>query len=209
MAVKNTELPTAVKPEGFESPAVVLMSLTSAVPAATPLDLHSSLPTAGVKAPKKRVPLLLVSDPGKEPSGPGRRSVTRTVPNAVPSERHSSWPWITSLAEKKSVPLTFVREMDDPSRREPVGPGTMSFTSAVPAAVPSLCHSSGPWVPSSALKKRSPLTLVSSDRYELLGPGLMSFTSAVPAAVPSLCHSSYPVLRSKAMKKRAPLTLVR
>ena len=39
----------------------------------------------------------------------------------------------------------------------------ISLTSTVPAAVPSLFHSSVPWVPSLALKNNVPLTFV---RYE-------------------------------------------
>ena len=39
-------------------------------------------------------------------------------------------------------------------------PGSMSLTRTVPAAVPSLFHSSSPCVPSSAVKNSVPLTFV-------------------------------------------------
>ena len=66
----------------------------------------------------------------------------------------------------------------------------MSLTRTVPAAVPSLFHSSTPCVPSSAAKNSVPFTFVRSLGYELRLPGLMSLTRTVPAAVPSLFHSS-------------------
>ena len=45
---------------------------------------------------------------------------------------------------------------------EPLPPGLMSLTRTVPAAVPSLFHSSAPCVPSSAAKNSVPLTFVRS-----------------------------------------------
>ena len=75
---------------------------------------------------------------------------------------------------------------------EPLTPGLMSLTSTVPAAVPSLFHSSAPAVPSVALKKTAPPTPTKlAGDEELfaseigLTPGKMSLTSAVPAAVPA------------------------
>jgi hypothetical protein len=47
----------------------------------------------------------------------------------------------------------------------------MSFTSAVPAAVPSVFHSSGPVVPSSAWKKTVPFSGVKALGSEPKGPG--------------------------------------
>jgi hypothetical protein len=52
-------------------------------------------------------------------------------------------------------------------------PGLMSLTRAVPAAVPSLFHSSLPCVPSSAGKKSVPRTLARS-RATRSTPGSMS-----------------------------------
>jgi hypothetical protein len=49
---------------------------------------------------------------------------------------------------KKTREPTFVSRIAD----EPPAPGTMSFTITVPAAVPSLFHSSLPCAPSSAAK---------------------------------------------------------
>ena len=80
----------------------------------------------------------------------------------------------------------------------------MSLTRTVPAAVPSLFHSSAPWVVSRATKKRVPLKSVSDELRKTLTalelPGLMSLTSLVPLLVPSLFHSSTPCLPSLALK---------
>src|SRR5438552_18499978 len=62
----------------------------------------------------------------------------------------------------------------------------MSLTRAVPAAVPSLFHNSGPCVPSFAWKYSVPFALIRSRRDEPAPPGLMSLTSTMPAVVPSL-----------------------
>ncbi len=67
----------------------------------------------------------------------------------------------------------------------------MSFTSTVPAAVPSVFQSSAPFTPSLAWKYRTPLRTVKPYGQELAPAAvLMSFTSTVPAAVPSLFQSS-------------------
>ena len=79
----------------------------------------------------------------------------------------------------------------------------------MPAAVPSLFHSSRPFVPSLAEKNSVPFTFVRLTGPPELGPGLMSFTSTVPAAVPSLFHSSSPFVPSLAAKKSVPFTFVR
>ena len=68
----------------------------------------------------------------------------------------------------------------------------MSLTRTVPAAVPSLFHSSVPLAPSSAVKKSVPSDVRQVRGLELPVPGLMSLTRTVPAAVPSLFHSSSP-----------------
>src|SRR2546425_3238930 len=94
----------------------------------------------------------------------------------------------------------------------------MSGARTVPAAFPSLFHSSrpaggekrsvSPLGPSSAEKNRVPLTLV-----KLVGNeppiGLISFTSTVPPAVPSLLHNSIPRLPSSAEKNKVPFTSVK
>src|SRR5262249_41466264 len=69
-------------------------------------------------------------------------------------------------------------------------PGSRSFSSVVPAALPSLRQGSRPWVPSSAVKNSVPLTSVSSCGNEARGPGAPSFTSRVPLLLPSVRHSS-------------------
>ena len=67
----------------------------------------------------------------------------------------------------------------------------MSFTSTVPAAVPSLFHSSVPLAPSLAREEQRAV-----DVGQVVGiasrtlPAWMSLTRTVPAAVPSLFHSS-------------------
>jgi hypothetical protein len=76
----------------------------------------------------------------------------------------------------------------------------MSVTILVPAAVPSLTHSSRPWTPSSALKKTRLPTRVSSNGSDPRAPGAMSSIRTVPAAVPSLFHSSLPEAPSSAVK---------
>src|SRR5262249_19792556 len=87
-------------------------------------------------------------------------------------------------------------------------PGSMSATIVVPAAVPSLLHSSRPCTPSSALKNRFPLMLIRSGEDPSL-PGRMSLTIVVPAAEPSLFQSSPPWIPSFAAKYSVPLTFVR
>ena len=72
-----------------------------------------------------------------------------TVPAAVPSVFHNAWRVELCLVVKKSVPFTFVSWLGS----EPTpGPVSRSFTITVPAAVPSLRHSSSPFLPSLAVK---------------------------------------------------------
>src|SRR5262249_4249747 len=100
---------------------------------------------------------------------------------------------------------TFVSQAGD----EVALPGLRSLTSTVPAAVPSLFHSSRPCVPSSAVKNSLPLTSVSHQGYEVALPGLRSLTSTVPAARPSLFHSSRPLTPSCAVKEAVePITAI-
>ena len=81
----------------------------------------------------------------------------------------------------------------------------MSLTRVVPAAVPSLFHSSVPWLPSSAAKNSVPFTFVRLLGEDEALPALMSLTRTVPAAVPSLFHSSVPCVPSLAAKNSVPL----
>src|SRR5262245_24181779 len=110
---------------------------------------------------------------------------------------HSSRPCTPSSAVKKRWPPETVSD----AGFEWVLPGLMSLTRTVPAAVPSLFHSSWPLVPLEAEKNNVPLTFVSSwtfelEPYELPPPGRMSLTRTVPAAVPLLFHSSSPLVSS-------------
>src|SRR5262245_66254427 len=61
--------------------------------------------------------------------------------------------------------------------RLPAEPGLMSLTRAVPAEVPSLRHSSLPWLPSLAKKKSVPLTFRRLLGQEPAEAGLMSLTT--------------------------------
>src|SRR5258707_14334559 len=79
----------------------------------------------------------------------------------------------------------------------------MPWTSAVPAAVPSLFHSWPPLVPSSAVKYSVDPTAVREYGFEPAGPVTMSFTITVPAAVPSDFHNSTPLVPSSAGKYRS------
>src|SRR4051812_30038367 len=100
------------------------------------------------------------------------------------------------------VPLTGVKKwavaLDGPVW------GLRSLTRAVPAAVPSLAHSSVPWSRSSAAKNSRPPAAVRWRGYDPAGPGPTSLTITVPAAVPSDFHSSVPVADDLAEKNRVP-----
>src|SRR5690606_6711207 len=127
---------------------------------------------------------------GLELEVPERTSCARTVPTVVPSVRHSSLPLpgevVPSEARKYSLPLYSTMycglELEVPLQ--------MSATITVPAAVPSVFHSSVPVDPSLALKYSAPLNSLKYAGLELVAPTLMSFTMTVPAAVPSDFHTS-------------------
>jgi hypothetical protein len=72
---------------------------------------------------------------------------------------------------------------------EPAEPGLMSATIAVPAAVPSLIHSSLPWIRSSAANSKRSWKAVSPVNSMMKPDGTTSNTNWVPAAVPSLRQS--------------------
>ena len=69
-------------------------------------------------------------------------------------------------------------------------PGAMSLTRTVPAAVPSLFHSSMPVVGSKAMKKSVPFTLVRTDGEEPVGAGVdvldQDGAGGRPVALPQL-----------------------
>ena len=79
----------------------------------------------------------------------------------------------------------------------------------VPSWVPSLVHSSRPWMPSTAVKKSLLPTAVRSSGDDGEDPCRMSLTMRVPAGVPSVFHSSRPWMPSVALKKSVPATLTR
>src|SRR5271165_2749234 len=72
---------------------VVLMSLTSRVPAALPSLFHSCRPWTPSSAEKKSVPSTTPSAAGYELKGPGKMSLTIIVPAAVPSLVHGAELW--------------------------------------------------------------------------------------------------------------------
>jgi hypothetical protein len=166
-----------------------------------PSLFHSSLPVMASLARNMRVLPRAVRFMRLPPGVPGAISCTIVVPAAVPSLFHSAAPVMPSLAWKNSVVPTAVSCGTLLAGTDEVGPTLMSLTSTVPAAVPSVFHSSVPVVPSLAVKNRvSPTILNSVDDEEgpekvLIEPplGLRSLKSVVPAAVPSVLQSSIPV----------------
>src|SRR5437762_13583879 len=84
-------------------------------------------------------------------------------------------------------------------------PAFISFTSFVPAAVPSVDHNSLPLVPLFAVKKRVLLKRKKLVGTELAVPILISFIKVVPAAVPSVAHNSAPFALLAPVKKSFPL----
>ena len=86
-------------------------------------------------------------------------------------------------------------------RSEPAAPALMSLTRTVPAAVPSLFHSSQPWMPSSAEKSSVPPTRRrGSGCSTAAAPWLMSLTSTVPARCRRSSTARWPCAPSSAVK---------
>ncbi len=75
---------------------------------------------------------------------------------------------------------------------ESAGPGAMSFSRAVPPAVPSVDHSSRPCEASFAVNSRWLPITPKPPGIESGAPVWMSFSNAVPAVVPSVAYSSPP-----------------
>jgi hypothetical protein len=76
-------------------------------------------------------------------------ALTKLVPAAVPSVLQS--PWLApSVAWNRMAPPVVPAMPPRGSAACPAAPGRTSFTSTVPASVPSLFHSSKPCAPSSA-----------------------------------------------------------
>ena len=82
----------------------------------------------------------------------------------------------------------------------------MSLTITVPAAVPSLFHSSSPFTPSLAQEEQRAVDVGQFARIAVGRPGTDVLDQRVPAAVPSLFHSSKPLVPSLALKNSVPLT---
>ena len=153
-------------------------------------------------AEKNTVPRAGVRSWGDELAVPGLTSATSTVPAALPSLFHSSVPLPGALVPLLAEKYTVVPSGTRLATLLLLEPGQMSFTSTVPASVPSLFHSSAPMEPPSALKNSVDPAAVMPDGEEAPVPGLMSLTCTVPASVPSLFHSSAPAA-SWSRKSRA------
>ena len=125
---------------------------------------HNSRPYIGKVATKKIFVPKTSQVFGTELALPGLMSRIMNVPDSVPSLCHGSAPWMPSFAMKKIVspkagnwwiPL-LMAHMSLVSL-----PFQISLTITVPDSVPSLFHSSIPWVPSSARNIRcSPTTVI-------------------------------------------------
>lgn len=83
----------------------------------------------------------------------------------------------------------------------------MSFTSVVPAEVPSVTHNSWPLVPSLPVNNALPLPSALKEKPQMpeprvampsAGPGWTSRTNVVPSGVPSVIQSSRPLVASSA-----------
>src|SRR6185369_1303632 len=101
---------------------------------------------------------------------------------------HTSNPSALVVATKYQRPATVTlvvpSELPLKKKDEP-GPGLRSASSAVPAGVPSVFHTSAPCTPSSAKKSRLVPTTPIGGRLNcapLAEPGLMSAIIVVPAA---------------------------
>ena len=145
-AAKNSVPFTFVRLLG-SSRAAGLMSLTSTVPAAVPSLFHSSQPVVPSSAAKNSVPFTFVRLRGRaaaagvdvlDEDGAGGGAVA--LPQLQPVRA------VVGREEQRAVDVRQV------AGSEPALPGLMSLTSTVPAAVPSLFHSSTPCTPSSAVK---------------------------------------------------------
>src|SRR5262245_38511273 len=112
------------------------MSLTRAVPAVVPSVFHNSVPVTPSLAPKYRLPPI--TSRYEANASCELMFVTRKVPTVVPSDFHTCFPVVLSLAAKYNAPLRiFISDgLESPD------PDMMFLTMTVPAAVPSLSHSS-------------------------------------------------------------------
>src|SRR5512140_3384007 len=114
------------------------------------------------------------------------------VPPAVPSLRQ-----IPTLCASPTVKITAPPTTAISRRDEPVAPGAMSFTRAVPAAVPSLRHSSCPWIPSFAVHSTREPRLRKFDGLEL-------FAATSEEVLPiGTSFGAAEVLRARAARRRA------
>src|SRR6188472_3461286 len=85
---------------------------------------------------------------------PGATVFSRYVPAGVPSVVHSTSGVVlaTLLAAKNILPFSAGLNTGGRFANPPAVPGRMSFTSEVPASVPSVTHNSRPWSGSVAVK---------------------------------------------------------
>jgi len=146
---------------------------------------------------------MAVAATNRVSSTPGAPVNSRMVPMSVPSVRHRSSvvrlrpP--TSMRRRvanRSPPCPSSAPISSPTsplenEKELALPGVRSPTMCVPAAVPSVTHSSTPCVASLAAKQRRPRTTVDERGTSTCGTG-NDTTARVPCTVPSLRHSSAP-----------------
>src|SRR5688572_8307806 len=102
----------------------------------------------------------------------------RRVPAAVPSGAHRP-----PAATKNRVLPDAVTAGVIIDGADPAGPGTMSFTSTVPAVVPSVFHSSAPRKPSSAEKRVVPLKNTGDEGFDPFGTSVR-WTSEMGSVTP-------------------------
>jgi hypothetical protein len=140
----------------------------------------------------------LSNEPEREEQAPGQRSPSGTVPALLPSHVQGSRPLVPSSAERTTRPPTpaRLRGYDDSDE--------WSRTTAVPASVRSLRHSSAP-AALDPLKYTAPAAAAKADGRGWNGSrtGVTVPTTLVPGSVPSLLHSRSPA-GERAMKASCP-----
>ena len=174
-----------------DGPGTVSASRT--VPPFVPSLHQGSRPLVPSSAVKNDKPRLEAKSAGLLPLLVVARS--KRVPVVVPSlqQGRDSWP----LSTTKSAPLPTGKNL---RAFEPVVPGTMSATGAVPPGVPLVSHGSAPRPPTSAVNHRLlPMAPNAENVVEGL-PKLKSATSDQLIGWPFVRHSSRPRVGSKAVK---------
>src|SRR5919106_755000 len=193
-AMRNTSPPASVRRRGLELSFPGRMSATRSVPEVVPSLRHSSSPWDRSSAENNRVSPASVSQRGPNKLG---KPFTRAVPEGAPSLLQSSHVWVclpvcTPATKNRVFPAFAISGKQlGPISAAQYRTRVKSFSRTVPAAVPSLLHSSL-LPPSAGVKNVVPPTSVKASGLELVGPGRMSFTRDVPDAIPFVLHNSVP-----------------